>query len=292
MNKYIVAFLLLFTFQSNAQGGPPPIGCDVYFVIDSNNDGYTEFDMNFYLTELRIKAFAEQNFDLSGYLLQLYPSESDLNNGTNEISTTYTNTVINSQYCYIKLTYSGAGIEYSQQDLNLSFSCVVIEAVPYNSDEDNDGVFNYLEDLNGNGILNDEDTNNDGVLNLLDTDDDGDSILTINEDYNHNGNYFDDDTNNNQIPDFLDANAALSIAKNTLSVFTILPNPASTFISINFENDFDSNFEIAIYDATGKLVFEKQKASKIVNISNLNAGLYLVKINSENTTATQKLIVK
>lgn len=290
MIKYIVALLLFFTLQSNAQIAPP--GCKVFYVIDTDNDGYTVFDINFYLNDFRIKAFTEQNYDLSGYLLQLYPSETDLNNGTNEIGATYTNTVINSQYCYLKLTYLGSGIEYNQQDLLYNFSCHIIKAVPYNSDEENDGVFNYLEDLNGNGILIDEDSDNDRISNALDTDDDGDSILTINEDYNLNGNYFDDDTNNNQIPDFLDANAALSVAKNRLSVFTILPNPASTFISINFENDFDSNYEIAIYDATGKLVFEKQKASKIVNISNLTTGIYLVKINSENTTATQKLIVK
>ncbi len=292
MKKYAVAFLLFFiALQSFAQGGPPPIGCDVFYVNDNNNDGYALFDINFYLNYLRIKALTEQNYDLSGYLIQFYPSETDLNNGSNEIGEAYTNSIINRQFCYLKFTYLGAGIEYNQQELIISFSCVVIEAVPYNGDMDSDGVLNYLEDLNQNTILNDEDTDNDRNINARDNDDDGDLILTIDEDYNQNGDYFDDDSNNNQIPDFLDPEAVLSIAKSTKLNFSIVPNPSTNSLSINFKNTFVSKFDILIYNTEGKIFFEKQNASKTSNISNLKSGLYLVKINSDNETFTQKLIV-
>ena len=48
-------------------------------------------------------------------------------------------------------------------------------------EDDNDGVPSELEDLNGNGNLEDDDTDNDGIPNYLDADDDGDNVLTINE---------------------------------------------------------------------------------------------------------------
>ena len=80
-------------------------------------------------------------------------------------------------------------------------------------DHDNDGVFSYLEDLNGDGefIVNfedledtdDDDTDGDFRPNFFDQDDDGDGVLTINEDTNNDG----DPTNDigaNGIPKYLD----------------------------------------------------------------------------------------
>ncbi|MBA6154585.1 FKBP-type peptidyl-prolyl cis-trans isomerase [Gelidibacter maritimus] len=48
-------------------------------------------------------------------------------------------------------------------------------------DHDGDGIPSYMEDLNGNKNLYDDDTDGDGVPNFLDPDDDGDRVLTINE---------------------------------------------------------------------------------------------------------------
>ncbi|MBO3099859.1 FKBP-type peptidyl-prolyl cis-trans isomerase [Gelidibacter pelagius] len=49
------------------------------------------------------------------------------------------------------------------------------------NDHDGDGIPSYMEDLNGNKNLYDDDTDGDGIPNFLDPDDDGDRILTINE---------------------------------------------------------------------------------------------------------------
>lgn len=46
------------------------------------------------------------------------------------------------------------------------------------SDADNDGILSIDEDLNGNGIFTDDDTDGDGIPNYLDSDDDGDGMLT------------------------------------------------------------------------------------------------------------------
>lgn len=49
------------------------------------------------------------------------------------------------------------------------------------NDHDNDGIPSYLEDLNDNQNVGDDDTNDNTVANYNDPDDDGDGILTINE---------------------------------------------------------------------------------------------------------------
>ena len=49
------------------------------------------------------------------------------------------------------------------------------------NDHDGDGIPSYMEDLNGDKNLYNDDTDGDGVPNFLDNDDDGDRVLTINE---------------------------------------------------------------------------------------------------------------
>lgn len=46
------------------------------------------------------------------------------------------------------------------------------------SDTDNDGILSIHEDINGNGIYTDDDTDGDGIPNYLDPDDDGDGTST------------------------------------------------------------------------------------------------------------------
>ncbi|MDN3725317.1 hypothetical protein QRD02_13090 [Aequorivita sp. SDUM287046] len=72
-------------------------------------------------------------------------------------------------------------------------------------DHDGDGIDSYLEDLNENGTLYDDDTDADGVLNYLDTDDDGDGRLTKFEIEIINGVVTFPDRNGNGIPDYLDS---------------------------------------------------------------------------------------
>ncbi len=76
------------------------------------------------------------------------------------------------------------------------------------TEDDNDGILAALEDINGNGDLNDDDTDGDGIPNYLDIDDDGDNILTRDEkpDPNKTGTLNDaQDTDGDGIPDYLDA---------------------------------------------------------------------------------------
>lgn len=73
------------------------------------------------------------------------------------------------------------------------------------ADHDGDGIPSYMEDLNNNQYLVDDDTDGDGVPNYLDTDDDGDRRLTRDEIIiNEDGSLEFPDKNGNGIPDYLD----------------------------------------------------------------------------------------
>ena len=83
--------------------------------------------------------------------------------------------------------------------------------------------------------------------------------------------------------------SVLSIDDEVLSVFTIYPNPTQSSFSINSNV---SNIEI--YDLTGKMVksfkgdFTKNNT---FDISSLNTGMYIIKVeDSNNKTKTTKLV--
>jgi hypothetical protein len=54
----------------------------------------------------------------------------------------------------------------------------------------------------------------------------------------------------------------------------------------------DSDKEVIIFDILGKKVLQTMLSSRELNISNLSPGVYIIKINEEEATATRKLIVR
>ena len=78
------------------------------------------------------------------------------------------------------------------------------------NDHDADLVLSYLEDVNGNGNVFDDDTDGDTFPNFFDTDDDGDGVLTRYEDIDNDGDPTNDDTDEDGIPNYLDSGTALS----------------------------------------------------------------------------------
>ncbi len=76
------------------------------------------------------------------------------------------------------------------------------------TEDDNDGIPAELEDINNDGDLTNDDTDNDNIPNYLDSDDDGDNVPTLNEkpDPNGDGNLSDaQDTDQDGVPDYLDS---------------------------------------------------------------------------------------
>jgi len=72
------------------------------------------------------------------------------------------------------------------------------------ADFDGDLVSNNDEDIDGDGDVINDDTDEDGVPNYSDVDDDNDGILTRNEDANGDGDPTNDDTDGDGTPDYLD----------------------------------------------------------------------------------------
>lgn len=71
----------------------------------------------------------------------------------------------------------------------------------------------------------------------------------------------------------------------------LYPNPVTNGkLYISTKND--SNKEIIIFDLLGKKVLQTLMNSKELNVSGLNPGVYIIKINEENATATRKLIIR
>ncbi|NDP26744.1 MAG: T9SS type A sorting domain-containing protein [Flavobacterium sp.] len=71
----------------------------------------------------------------------------------------------------------------------------------------------------------------------------------------------------------------------------LYPNPVSNGkVYISSKNDLDK--EVIIFDVLGKKALQTTISSKELNISNLTPGVYIIKINEGDATATRKLIVK
>lgn len=69
------------------------------------------------------------------------------------------------------------------------------------------------------------------------------------------------------------------------------PNPVSNGkVYISTKNDSDK--EVIVFDLLGKKVLQTMLNSKELNVSSLIPGVYIIKINEDNATATRKLIVR
>ncbi len=96
------------------------------------------------------------------------------------------------------LAYGNSGASSIPPNAPLLFHTEL--ALVVTADNDNDGVLNMYEDIDGNGETSDDDTDGDGFPNYVDSDDDGDGTLTkdesITEDADGDGivDYLDPDT--------------------------------------------------------------------------------------------------
>jgi hypothetical protein len=68
-----------------------------------------------------------------------------------------------------------------------------------------------------------------------------------------------------------------------LAGISIYPNPASDFVTLEFDNRGYSNIEIAVYDAGGRLTetVNTKKNSCVLNVSRLKQGTYLAVIKAD-----------
>lgn len=82
----------------------------------------------------------------------------------------------------------------------------------------------------------------------------------------------------------------LSVKENNISGLNVYPNPANDFLHIT--TTANAMKTVAIYDLVGKQVLNTTTSNEVINVSSLNAGIYLVKITEEGKTATRKLVIR
>lgn len=88
------------------------------------------------------------------------------------------------------------------------------------------------------------------------------------------------------------------IVDNTLTSMNLYPNPASNMVTIALSSTETANASLSIYNLMGQCVYTESlnvvEGSNFhqLNISNLNAGIYMVNVKTAQGTSTQKLIVK
>ncbi|GGG59258.1 T9SS type A sorting domain-containing protein [Bizionia arctica] len=80
----------------------------------------------------------------------------------------------------------------------------------------------------------------------------------------------------------------LGIEEFGLNSLSIFPNPVNNVINIESPNAIKVNNAI-IYSITGQVVLEVQNRTKL-DVSNLNSGIYLLKIETDNGSITRKII--
>jgi len=79
--------------------------------------------------------------------------------------------------------------------------------------------------------------------------------------------------------------------KSVKSEIAIFPNPTSDRV-VNIQGtDFGNGQNVSIYSPTGRLVLQKPIENGILQLTNLNAGLYFVELEIENEKSIHKLIL-
>jgi beta-glucanase (GH16 family) len=83
-------------------------------------------------------------------------------------------------------------------------------------------------------------------------------------------------------------NVALSLDDEFASTFGVYPNPTSDKINITSKEPID---RIELYDVLGKVVLRQEKNLKTIDVSQIMAGVYVLKIYSNNQFAIKRVII-
>jgi hypothetical protein len=110
---------------------------------------------------------------------------------------------------------------------------------------------------------------------------------------------FSSDFGSGMICDYMDGllrNETLSVEQisNGISDLRVFPNPLTEGNDLNVLFSKNVTAQIHVYDISGKLILKEELSngiSKQINISSLNNGIYLLKIEGENTSTSRKIVV-
>ncbi len=86
------------------------------------------------------------------------------------------------------------------------------------------------------------------------------------------------------------ANSTLSTEVFSGANFTIFPNPTSNG-KVNIKTSNNGAVQVSVFDVLGKQVLAKNVTNQTLNVSNLNAGMYILKLTQNGNSTTKKLVI-
>lgn len=91
---------------------------------------------------------------------------------------------------------------------------------------------------------------------------------------------------------YRDATSSTNTVANE-STFNVFPNPAKDQFTISFEEAFSSSAMMNIFDLQGQLVHQQLLTDQqtVVPTADLNTGLYIIRVDDEDKSYTQKLSI-
>jgi hypothetical protein len=89
----------------------------------------------------------------------------------------------------------------------------------------------------------------------------------------------------------IELRTSLSVQENELANFSLYPNPANSGI-VTIKTKVSGEKQVSIVDVLGRTVLEVKVLNDEINISSLNSGVYLVRIQKGNSIATKKLVIR
>ncbi len=88
-----------------------------------------------------------------------------------------------------------------------------------------------------------------------------------------------------------DLKSQSKVQENTIEGLTFYPNPVTNGkLYISSKNNDDK--QITIFDVLGKKVLQTLLTSKELNVASLSPGVYFIKIEEGDSSATRKLIIR
>lgn len=86
-------------------------------------------------------------------------------------------------------------------------------------------------------------------------------------------------------------NGSLNNNKNIFSEFKVYPNPVSNG-TVTITSQFTEDITATVFDILGKEVINERVNNNMLDVSQLNKGIYLMKLTQNGASATQKLVIK
>jgi len=91
----------------------------------------------------------------------------------------------------------------------------------------------------------------------------------------------------------LDGDVAIKVINAAAAGITISPNPAQSFLNIEFKDALNAPVHLMLFDVSGKLLKEENIIDQVstINVNNLQNGLYFLRMNATEVSYFQKLMI-